>query len=309
MNNIQFYKKNSLLFILFFAIFIHHSCDEDFFNSVVSIDLDEHESRMVPFGFFEVSSPDNMLGLSHSVGTLDNSYLHNGGSQPDNIPLVNDATVELYRNDELVFVLDEVGSSSNYHLDNLLPLNDDAIFTIKIQHPNFVDIQASQVIPSDAFILSVEKTGRTQGGEFGEEFVEFNMRIEDDLNVENYYAIEWFLVDTYHGFRDRIYLESDDISVERGLRRELLFSDFNGITDIKILADMYQVEEVENNPDQHILCVLKSISEDRYLYGRSFRRYREAEGNPFAEPVTIHSNFENGYGLFSIEKEDDFIYN
>ncbi len=36
-----------------------------------------------------------------------------------------------------------------------------------------------------------------------------------------------------------------------------------------------------------------------YLYRRSIDDYENAQGDPFAEPVQVYSNIENGYGIFA----------
>ncbi|RMH34549.1 MAG: DUF4249 family protein [Gammaproteobacteria bacterium] len=49
-----------------------------------------------------------------------------------------------------------------------------------------------------------------------------------------------------------------------------------------------------------------SITEDRYRYMKTLTLAYESYNNPFAEPVLIHYNIENGLGLFSAECP--FIY-
>ena len=45
---------------------------------------------------------------------------------------------------------------------------------------------------------------------------------------------------------------------------------------------------------------LKNHSEDYYMYKKTFNVYQSVRGNPFAEPVQVFSNIENGYGIFWI---------
>jgi hypothetical protein len=49
---------------------------------------------------------------------------------------------------------------------------------------------------------------------------------------------------------------------------------------------------------------LVHISREKYVYLRSLYQYQNADGNPFAEPVTVQGNFEGGVGLFSLESLD-----
>ena len=43
---------------------------------------------------------------------------------------------------------------------------------------------------------------------------------------------------------------------------------------------------------------LHSITADQYKYRKSLGAYRDAEDNPFAEPVLLYGNIKNGYGIF-----------
>lgn len=50
--------------------------------------------------------------------------------------------------------------------------------------------------------------------------------------------------------------------------------------------------------------VLKHISEDYYKYLLSYESYDYADGNPFAEPVQVFSNIENGLGIIATYAAD-----
>ncbi|NQY66446.1 MAG: DUF4249 family protein [Flavobacteriales bacterium] len=44
---------------------------------------------------------------------------------------------------------------------------------------------------------------------------------------------------------------------------------------------------------------LYNISRELFFYNRSFELYNESYGNPFAQPVQVYSNIENGFGIFA----------
>ncbi len=52
---------------------------------------------------------------------------------------------------------------------------------------------------------------------------------------------------------------------------------------------------------------LVSISRDKYLFQRSVRLNQDADDNPFAEPVIIHNNITDGYGIFSAEAASEVV--
>ena len=48
---------------------------------------------------------------------------------------------------------------------------------------------------------------------------------------------------------------------------------------------------------------LVSASYDRYLFEQSYATYLSGTKNPFAEPVILHSNVKNGFGVFTTAVE------
>jgi hypothetical protein len=44
---------------------------------------------------------------------------------------------------------------------------------------------------------------------------------------------------------------------------------------------------------------LVNTSEAYFNYLKSFNMYQRASGNPFATPVQVYSNVENGMGIFA----------
>ena len=45
------------------------------------------------------------------------------------------------------------------------------------------------------------------------------------------------------------------------------------------------------------------LSENYYKFIKTRQLYNENDGNPFAEPVQIHSNVKNGVGIFALKKD------
>ena len=41
------------------------------------------------------------------------------------------------------------------------------------------------------------------------------------------------------------------------------------------------------------------IDPSYYFYSVSKQKYYQADGNPFAEPVQVYNNIENGFGILS----------
>ena len=53
---------------------------------------------------------------------------------------------------------------------------------------------------------------------------------------------------------------------------------------------------------------LYNISQDYYYYRRSLELYNQTSGNPFAQPVQVFSNIQNGFGIFAGAQVNYFDY-
>jgi hypothetical protein len=51
--------------------------------------------------------------------------------------------------------------------------------------------------------------------------------------------------------------------------------------------------------DQKLVIMLRSISEEMFLYKRTMLLQYYFEGDPFSQPVHVFNNIENGYGIFA----------
>ena len=103
---------------------------------------------------------------------------------------------------------------------------------------------------------------------------------------------------------ERNWAESYTPGIERSTDGSLLLNDnsFEG--------DSYDVELLvypEDTAYVDIQVEIKSISRDKYLYLKTLQAYYDAQYNPFAEPVIVHTNVENGQGIFSMENRLRFL--
>ena len=79
----------------------------------------------------------------------------------------------------------------------------------------------------------------------------------------------------------------------------LLFSDeaIDGQSiQLKLLA---QIDELETGMFPKIVGELRTVSENYYKHYTSLALQKESKDRPFAEPVSVFSNIENGLGIFA----------
>jgi len=122
--------------------------------------------------------------------------------------------------------------------------------------------------------------------------------------------VSLFYEDTEDG-RDifSIYTTENDISIEESIPfNSYLLSDenFNG-QNFKFrlfIGGFYFNDFDPGSLNGRFLCSWQMLTEEQYLYSRSVRQQENTEDlGPFAQPVTIFSNVENGLGVFGLRRE------
>lgn len=90
-----------------------------------------------------------------------------------------------------------------------------------------------------------------------------------------------------------------------GRNKNLMISDdlFDG-QSYQIKAEFHDWD-AKRGKQYHIELI--SMNRSGYLYRRSIIDYEDAYGDPFAEPVQIFCNIENGYGIFAGYSIDTYV--
>ena len=182
-------------------------------------------------------------------------------------------------------------------------------YTLEVQQEPYPMASSEQTMPDEPKILSaaVEPDGAL--GPEGERLDEITIEVEDAPG-EHYYALQArletkqvdFFGDTViQGYP--IYMETNDpilsyASIE-GISALLCSDDAFNSSTYRFLAYTYEQLPVEEE-NRWLSVRVISLSRDAFLYLRSLQQYRDSDGNPFAEPVTVHSNISDGYGIFGL---------
>ena len=277
--------KNIIPLILFFFLY---SCE-----TVVNVDLPEHESKLVANSFI---NPDSLMSIhiSNSLSILDNGNLKN----------IENAIVEVYENNNLVETLQH-SSNGNYTSVNKYPAVGNT-YQISASANGYDNITTSTIIPAPIAINSFNMKDSVFMDNYGSTQASLNITFNDPHN-RNYYLLEIFETDTtadttfYHPENpfNYYYIYSDDPAIgEEQYGNAILFDDefFNGKSyQLTVKFDSYFFNA---NPGSLVYVRLKSANEDFYLYKKTFAAHQQNKGNPFAEPVQVYNNIKNGFGIF-----------
>jgi hypothetical protein len=290
------------LFLLLFpaAVFLT-SCDNLVNGVVRDIDLPPHESQLAASLFLDsrdsaisaiVSSSKGIYDTGQSKSIKDAECVLNVGSTT-----YNWSTMDQYeRYTELL--PDRFGAPT-----------DTLLFTVN--HPDFTSVSATQVFPSAPQVSVELNYGATQlYGEISDELI---ITLKDIPGVNQHYIVSIDVhfrtalsgQDTseyYNLYWETEYPNSTPLwgqgsallLSEDGLDRNIKFSAATGINPIDFaMLHEYRVK-------------VSALSEEMYLFYKSYAAYENANGNPFAEPVVLYSNMSNNMGCFGVSTTKRF---
>ena len=294
-------------FPLLLAAFSLTACE-----TAVEIDLPEEEPRLVLNSLFQAGSLW-AVGVSESQSVLSNKPLK----------AVTTATVEIVESGSVVETLtyepervDRPFVSPLYWGRRHRP-EAGRTYTIRAAAPGFPTAEATAYVPPP-LPLSV-RVDRTQTVDtyFGAQDHEITVTFSDPAGTADYYALAVYrVIDRGSGDGAGVYSSIGFSSGDAVLRENRLvdddffevdgdpFYDRAYFSDASIdgQAHTFKIRTStydEEGLDEQYFIVLQSLSSDFYEYLRT-REISDYTGeNPFAEPVSIHSNIQNGFGIFA----------
>jgi len=295
------------IYILIFTILVF-SCEDKFINDL-DIDIPDQEQQLVINLELRANSTEAKTFVARTSNINESEAT-----------LYDNATVLLYKDGELLSELFFDADSRDYiaEFDSTdITTGEYRVDVSGIE--NLTDISATQTMPEKVDIISGEfEEDGTIEAYYGYAYAvdEAAIKFNDPSGQENYYLVNLFGVVT------------DTFGVELN-RRNLYISSINPLAEqlfwnngIILKDDSFDGRNLDlslgfnnyfsynyNNPDDvdvYLEAVLNNISRDHYLYLRSFDASRNAEDNPFAEPVIVHNNIENGIGIFRTSNASRF---
>jgi len=185
-------------------------------------------------------------------------------------------------------------------------------YKITAEAPGYETVTATQELLPPPDILNVTYDPMSRPGLEGDLMDALNVTVQDIPNQDNYFEFNVFVKDKeqnnsfscWDNEWSGRWTESFTPGVEAGNYGISL------IKDDLFDAGTYNVELLTWHRDTayyDMKVEVKMISRDKYLFSKSIQAYEYALGNPFAEPVIVHTNVENGQGVFSMENSTEVI--
>jgi Domain of unknown function (DUF4249) len=266
----------------------------------VEVDLPDHTPQLVVNCTF---TPDSIwvAHVSASAGILETT---------GPIPITN-AVVFILKDGVVVDSLTHF--TDGYYVGSTFPQPADN-YTIRVSANGYATVEGSSYVPTIIPISAV--TWRDSAMVYPDGTVEGEIRftINDPGGVANYYEAVVARLDTFDFFGDTlitwvpVFVNTIDPALNAAVYNftgSIYFTDdlFEGETkELKLLANQFDFED-----STHLYLIQGNLTEDYYQYSVGLAKYLENEFNPFAEPVLIHNNIQNGFGVFAGYAADSIL--
>lgn len=299
--------QNKKFFLLLIIVMIFTSGCVKTLNE----DLKAKETKLV---LNAILNPDSILSvnLSRTFNVFDDE-------SSQNLPFVNNATVSLYKNNDFLFNL--IASENGYYSKpDYFPLAN-AKYQIKASTGSYKSIEAQVSIPKKVSIITFDTSSYSYTDEYEGENTKYigEINYKDPSEHSNYYQLSCKIFATYGMGNEKkwqahdLYVEeSNDFLFDKSYGRLLWNDKYTNGREVDFSFGFYSnyaytgEEQAKENDTLQFVFSLQSIDKDYYIYLKTLHLYNETSGgsNPFMEPVIIHSNVTNGYGIFGGYQQD-----
>ncbi len=305
MKTLKSYTNNTSKSICFLIVLLHvitFGCE----TTERIDDFPLRPAKLVANCFF---NPDSTwkVQVSKSLSVLDNAPLK----------FIDNATVKIFEENRLIEHISDPDEDGLYRSIDQKPVPGKE-YRLEVTSPAFEKVcTASGTVPLPAF-LNNPRIVITDSSGYSDPYYNHHqvsgyikISFQDPDEEVNYYQLRMYYYDSafvyLNGERKFVNLNqaianisSNDPVLENAHRyaNHYLFDDrlFNGKkmtldADFNIYSSGGAVEKY--------YIELTSLTKEAYLYKRTINEYSLSRNDPFAEPVMIYSNIENGYGIFA----------
>ena len=289
------------LLILLSISLAYISCEK-----VIPFDGDVNTPKLVINSVFESDSTFK-VHVSSSRSVIDTASFNN----------IDDAIVSIKDdNENIIETLNHI--ENGFYKGQTFP-QENQTYILEVNHPDYADITASDSLPSPITINSVDTS--TIIDPINGNRLQISMNFDDPENTQNYYLIETYSVNEYLVIKnsdtteyeldttkqfmvltDEVFQNGGSPWREQGLFNDLLFNGQNKTLELEIPNDSWSGSEDGYDWSYQTLTLrlyLHNITLSYYYYRTSLELFQNASGNPFAQPVQVYSNIENGFGVFA----------
>lgn len=277
-------------------------------EQVVELDIPEPERKPVLHGFLKDDIFQMIVTVSWSTPILDSFYKTKIG-----------LNVEVFENglkkDSLITYLggygEDIGVFGVYDINAnpLAPISGGEYRIVShiidsLDEANNVSIDIRQNMPYPPQIIegNYEESNRLDERQI--RYNDVSVTFQDRPNEDNYYLVRSKIIKKIDSLETyNVYTWTANPLIEEVQNGLGLFFDDKTFDGQLHTLNLRLENQYIHPTDDDIAVYIESISADHYKYLLSNQRFANADGNPFAEPVIVHSNIEGGYGIMTLSSE------
>jgi len=277
-------KISSIAFVII-SLIGFSSCEK-----YLEFDTDDKTSKLVVNSLMDGDSLFS-VNVSHSLNILDDGTLNQ----------IESASVKILdANDNLVETLTHTTNGTYIGATKPTP---GTTYKVNVSASNYATVTATDKLPTTINILSADTLGIVDAN--GDSVLQITIKFQDIGGVTNRYMLELFTADIISGtiYINPATFNSNDVSLSgngiggdsEASYSQAVFTDnlFDGTIKTLIITT-----EDTRLYDSFLQITLSNISDPWYEYRRTVNRHLANQGNPFAQPVIVYNNIENGFGIF-----------
>ena len=268
-------------------------------ETVVDVEIPERPQALVVNSYLSTDRSTVNVDLSETASVLSEGSFTS----------ISGATIDLAENGQTIDTFTEL--SPGFYSSNVTPVPGRQ-YQLTVSMDGFETVTANNTIPEEHIMTSAAPPEQVVREGF--EQTRLRITISDPPGVRNYYEIGVFIYfntidpqtgefnesDSIAGFS---FIELDGAQFEDSpdqFGSTILIDDalFDGNDEtIDILYDSFFDFNIEDQPVFYYM--VRNTSEAYYDYARTRKIHAFNSGDPFAEPIPVIGNIENGYGVFA----------
>jgi len=214
-------------------------------------------------------------------------------------------------------------------------------YELRVSHPDYANVKATQIMPHSIPLTEIELRTEETEDEFSRASNFLKLTFNDPSGEKNYYELfatrfttiyytneEGERIDTTT-ISSRVYFTSDEFAetseepnftYQSRLIKDDIFDGqthtYNGefydpsYFDVESLFPDIELEENDFFSSQNleyergeVTVYWRTVTEEYYRYTTSLRKNERARYDPFTEPVSVFTNFDEGIGAFGMRSE------
>ena len=296
-------------YIILLSLILNISCEK-----AIDINLPSQQSKLVINGSL-ISNKywdgySQYIYISNSIEGLGSV---NDYEYTDSVPVINYASVnilEMENENEIIeeFQFEFDNDCYCYSNNNFMP-KENSNYQLKVTADNFPEITAFETMPSETdFNISNFVMGNILDEQVEGKLCEFDITIDDEPGVNNFYKLKVFVVNTFNeNGRACVYKVNDPsflIPINNTSSNNSYFEAKNGyFTDELFDGETKTFSISVDKPSgryEYFYIQLSSLSKNNYMFNIT-RKEQNRDSNNFMfnnEPMFIQSNINGGYGIF-----------